>query len=415
MVLWLFFLISLLFLGGCGSGTVGDLLQDLQETSRESGMWSLFSDHHTETSEGVMAGSEGDLSGQLYYDRYFLRDGSRYCYGTLTPAERIWYSDMENILGSMTEKGELSLEGIVQGLSEKDIDHIFQCVMMDHPELFFVDGYVYGISRLGEKLVKLEFSGTYNISKEEAASRKREIEAATGQIIRNAPVTGDDYEKIKYVYETLILDTDYDLNAPDNQNVYSVFVGKLSVCQGYAKATQYLLNELGVECTLVSGMVQGGNRHGWNLVRSNGEYYYVDVTWGDASYKASGEKQDVKMPDINYDYLCVTTEELFKTHYLDEIVEMPNCTSIKDNYYVREGAYFTTFDEEQLRSLFQMASSRQSYCVTLKCADPDVYEQMKKRLLEDGNVFQYYADPVSGVVYVKNDEQYSLTFWMTNS
>ncbi len=414
MGLWIFFLGAMLVLGGCkAQSPESGLFQNVQETSRETGMWSLFSDHLQEAPKDV---SSGEVLGDLVnYDHFFLGEGNHYCYNTLTLAERIWYEDMENILGSLAEKGELSQEGIVQGLTENDIDHIFQCVMMDHPEFFFVDGYVYGVSRMGEKLIKLEFSGSYHTTREEAVQKKQQIEQAAERIVLNCPQASDDYEKIKYVYETLILETEYDPDAPDNQNIYSVFVGKKSVCQGYAKATQYLLNQLGVECTLVSGMVQGGNRHGWNLVRSDGEYYFVDTTWGDASYKLTEEKQYMEMPEINYDYLCVTSDELSRTHYLDESIEVPSCVSIRDNYYVREGAYFTELDQTQLRALFEKTSEEQSYRVTLKCADFDVYEQMKRLLLEEGNVFQYYQAPVSGVVYVKNDEQYSLTFWVTNS
>lgn len=359
-------------------------------------------------------GNAGVTVGKTQYDRYFLCEGSRFWYQTLTDAEKLWYRDMENILGSMEQKQLLSQEGLEQGLKEEDIDRIFQCVMMDHPELFFVDGYVYSVGKLGEKVENLFFSGSYRMDRSQATVRKAEIEMQTSIILNGVSKDADDYEKIKYVYETLIRRTDYDLDAPDNQNIYSVLVGNLSVCQGYAKATQYLLNQLGVECTLVSGTVQGGNLHGWNLVKSNGDYYYLDTTWGDASYNQN-EEGEMEIPTINYDYLCVTTEELLKTHRFEDFSVLPECVALKDNYYVREGAYFTDFDEAKLRILFAHAQAKDYNCVTLKCSTQSLYEQVKEKLIDEGNIFQYYNQITGTVVYVQNEEQFSLTFWVTNS
>lgn len=410
MTFLVFVLVAAFCLGGCS--------EPLNKSGEKSGEWSL-SDAWTQAPLDVLnwqenPGEKNNPEVLATYDDFFLVEGSHYAYNALSEAEQLWYRDVERILGSMAEKGILSEEGIQEGLTEQSIDHVFQCVMMDHPELFYVDGYVYSSHTMGERLIKLEFSGTYNVDREQAITMKAEIEAAADVLLLGISDQADDYEKIKYVYEMLIRNTDYDLEAPNNQNIYSVLVGKVSVCQGYAKATQYLLNRLGVEATLVSGTVQGGNRHGWNLVCSNGNYYYVDTTWGDASYQPAEDEKSPVLPEINYDYLCVTTEEIVKTHVLENEVPMPICTAIDDNYFVREGAYFTEMDEEQLRRLFQSAKPDLAYQVTLKCASQSCYEELMHYLIEESKVFRYYDSQVGGVVYVQNEMHHSLTFWVTN-
>ena len=191
-------------------------------------------------------------------------------------------------------------------------------------------------------------------------------------------------------------------------------MGGSSVCQGYAKATQYLLNHLGVPCTLVQGRVDTGEAHAWNLVQVDGSFYYVDTTWGDASYQMEDGSAESTLPEINYDYLCVTTEDLLRTHSIDSVVPMPECTDRAANYYVREGAYFTTYDEVQMQEIFDRAWESGRTDVTVKCADEGCYQTVCDALIGEQEIFRYLPENHSTISYAQNEKQLSLTFWVTN-
>lgn len=353
---------------------------------------------------------------------FLMEETYPYAYESLNEKERIWYRDMERILGGFRQSVPLSRSGPSAGLTDDDIDKIFQCVLSDHPELFYVEGYSYVKYVKGEELTDIEFSGTYSLDLETAARRREEIEAAVESLLQGIGEEASDYDKVKYVYDTLIRNTDYKLDTPDSQNIYSVFVRHLSVCQGYAKATQYLLNRLGVAATLVLGTVDTGEGHAWNLVRVDGEYYYLDTTWGDVSYRTeetfSGDdafgETDLAIPEINYDYLNVTSEELLRTHTIGGEVPMPLCTATAANYYVREGALFTGYDREQMGALFRKALEGGRKDITIKCADAACYQEILRELIENQGIFDYLPDEESRVAYAQNEKQRSLTFWVTN-
>lgn len=346
----------------------------------------------------------------------FLEETSyHYAFDSLGEAEQKWYGQIAAGLGSMEQEVRLDKQGIEAGLDETSIDKIFQCVLIDHPELFYVEGYTYTKYNRGEKILSIRFSGTYSVNREQALARKSEIEEAVRPILKESGSLSSDYEKVKYVYETIIKSTEYDLNSPDNQNIYSVFVNHRSVCQGYAKAVQYLLDRMGVECVLVQGTVDTGEGHAWNLVKVNGSYYYVDATWGDASYQPEdGEMTGHYVPEINYDYLCVTTEQLLRTHILEGYIPLPVCTDVKDNYYVHENAYFTEYDRERMQSLFDRAFAEGRQEVTVKCSDTDCYWQILRAMTDDQEIFDYMKDNSDTVVYTHNEKQLSMTFWVTS-
>lgn len=372
-----------------------------------------------ETSTEETSSNEASGEAEIPAVCFLMEEAGSYACGTLSEAEQIWYHDIERILGSFGTEEELSREGIGAGLDEAAVDRIFQCVLSDHPELFYVEGYSYTKYTRGDRLTSIHFSGTYNTDVDTAVVRSEEIRTAAEQILAGIDRNAGQYEKVKYVYDTIIRNTDYDMNAPDNQNIYSVFIHHASVCQGYAKAAQYLLDRLGVECTLVLGTVETGEGHAWNLVKVDGEYYYLDATWGDVSYQmedaqpAEGAAQNA-MPEINYDYLNVTTRELLRTHSVSDEIPMPLCTATEANYYVREGALFREYDREQMAELFSGAAQEQRQDVTIKCADAVCYEEILKALIEEQEIFQYLSDGESKIAYAQNEKQLSLTFWVTN-
>lgn len=331
---------------------------------------------------------------------------TEYAYSQLSGRERQIYGEILQGLTGFSEKTPVSAE------DEAEFEKIFTCVMNDHPEIFYVDGYTFIRYERGGVPEGCAFSGSYLYDGQETARRMKAIEDKAERILAGAP-SGGDYEKIKYVYEYLVTHTEYQLGAADNQNLCSVFLGGRSVCQGYAKAAQYLLERLGIECIFVTGAVEEGESHAWNVVRSDGAYYHVDITWGDASYVMEGtaEEYEGRKPEINYEYLCVPDEQLFQTHTIENVVPVPACVSMKDNYYVREGAYFVYADMEKAKELFDAAYGEEYEYVTLKCAEDTVYEEMKRRLITEQKVFQYMRGDGT-VAYVCNQKQRTLSFWL---
>ena len=344
-------------------------------------------------------------------EKFLLRDlqVDSYAFHQLSDDEQEIYLEILWTLLNFQENVTLS------SMDEEEISRMFQCVLNDHPEIFYVDGYTYTQYTLGDILKRITFTGTYPMDREEIDGRQARIDEYVKQCFSGITTEMDEYEKVKHIYEYLIDHTEYDASAKDNQNICSVFLDGRSVCQGYAKATQYLLQQAGISTTLILGEVSQGEGHAWNAVRIDGQWYYVDTTWVDASYQAVGGEESYPqkaMPTINYDYLCVTTEQLCKTHTIENVVIPPECNSMEANYYVKEGLYFTTLDKEQLTRIFKEGYERGNAYVTLKCASKELYEQMQDMLITEQEIFQYLDCPDGVVSYTDDDKQYSMSFWL---
>lgn len=330
-----------------------------------------------------------------------------YAYHSLNAEEQKLYLEILDALQNM------SVGVTVSTLDVKQLDKCFECVMRDRPELFYVEGFRYTEHLLGDVLTKISFEGMYSATKEEAEAYAIEIDRKLSECIGRAPVNDDEYSIVKHLYDYLIANTEYDAGADNNQNIRSVFLGGRSVCQGYAKAMQYMLQKAGIQSFLVTGYT-GGVRHAWNLTRVNGQYYYLDPTWGDASYSYSGSEdmeQGAFYPSINYDYFLVTADEISKTHSFEPFLELPDCDSTQDNYYVREGLFFESYDREQLENIFNSDAVKAEDYVTLKCANREVYSDMLSAVIDERQIFGIINSNGGSISYASNDELCTISFW----
>lgn len=273
-------------------------------------------------------------------------------------------------------------------LSEERLMTVFNMVMIDHPEYFWIEGeFQYTtVEDLNENTkTAIQLMPVYTVENEQIESLKQQIEQQADAWIAEIDASFDAYEKIKSVYELLIREVEYDETSLYNQTIQSVFLEKKTVCMGYAKATQYLLNKMGIFSTLVTGNIldEANSSHAWNLVRIGENYYYVDTTWGSPGYNAQGDREDA----ISYSYLCCSDKTIRTTHKANEDILLPSCTDESYHYYRRKGCWYETYDKEHICDVLKRDIEANSQKTELCFQGEEEYQQAVQDLVE-GNLIQ---------------------------
>lgn len=353
-----------------------------------------------------MSSTSLQVGGEEYYDveDEELPDFSDfYAYRQLNDEEKKIYARMVGALKNFES-------AIIPETDEEELKKIFHAVLSDHPEIFYVDGLEYATRRFSIVQNNMTIKGTYLFDRDETEELQKTIDAWTEDCISGIAEDAGDFEKVRHVYEYVIENTDYVVDAENSQNIVSVMRDHQSVCSGYARALQYVLQKLGIECCVTEGEARGGS-HAWNLVKMDGQYYYVDPTWGDASYQVSSGGQST-YDIINYDYLGVTTADLTKTHTIDDTIPQPECTCMDDNYYVQMDAYLTSADMDKIAWLFQRAQQQGWTRVRYRCSSEEVYRQLYTALIDNDGVYQYLQDGSDSITYICSEDLWTMTLVM---
>ena len=197
----------------------------------------------------------------------------------------------------------------VEEVTAKQLKNIFEAVYNDHPELFWIEtAYTCKYMRSGQCVeIDLEFNETA----QDLDSAKADFDRQAGEIVVAAQNLPDAYSKEKFVHDALLDKITYNSHARMNQSAYSALVGAETVCAGYARAFQYVLQQLGIPCYYCTGYA--GESHAWNIVSLDDGFYNVDTTWDDSG----GGK---------YDYFNKTDGDYASNHIRQDMsVYLPSC------------------------------------------------------------------------------------------
>ncbi len=165
----------------------------------------------------------------------------------------------------------------VTKISTNELSDVMEALFNDHPELFYLDtNYSYKYNSNG---MCIEITLNYNDTVNNIEYNKDVFEKEVNRIVNEANKLANDFEKEKYVYMALINEVDYDKSANYNQSAFSALVVGKSVCAGYARAFQLIMQRLNIPTYYVLGFAK--EEHAWNIVKLNGGYYNVDLTWDD--------------------------------------------------------------------------------------------------------------------------------------
>lgn len=341
-----------------------------------------------------------DSQGQSYYFSQ-LQEKKQY-------QRELIYLLLQYMVEERTEKLEIPCK------NTEEITEIFTMVTDDHPELFDVSGYQSQVyTDQSDAVTHITLTGKYTMEEQERDHLLEQMKPVIQKVLQDVPTQGDDYDKVRYVYEYVISQTDYDQDASYNQTMCSVFLYGKSVCQGYARAAQYLLQQLGIPCVIAAGEVHDGVRHAWDIVRADGEWYHMDPTWGDPSY-ASEEDAAAMEEYINYDYLLITTEEISRTHTLYQETQLPKCTATTDNYYVREENFLEKWDRDTFKLMLAAQEQEGNHFPSVKCASREIFEEMKQDLVTQGHLSECLSAGRSTerIRYTENTDLYTMTVFL---
>lgn len=178
---------------------------------------------------------------------------------------------------------------------------------------------------------------TYRFTPEEMSNMNRSAEAAANEIM--AGVTDDMtvYDKLKYFHDYLVTHCESSTDDPYANTVYGALVKGKALCEGYAKSFSYLCNKAGIENMIVTGSTDVA--HMWNMVKVDGNWYHVDVTWD----KPDGMLAEMYPDMILYQYFMVTDSVIENDHTIWTVSsDPPHAYSTKENYFVKEKTYVTS-------------------------------------------------------------------------
>lgn len=332
----------------------------------------------------------------------------KFYYDKLDDIEKHAYNEILSNIYGMPERIR------IPAINGDQLDKVFSALLSDNPDLFFV-GRKCTLSAKGWSTF---CSVEYYIDKETYNQQKAKLDEVCGRIISSLTDPSDEFRTELEIHDYIVRNCEYRLEK--GEFVYSSSYGALvngeAACEGYSKAAKLLLDMAGIESAVVSGISDNTEDpegpHMWNAVKVNGDFYYLDCTWDDP-VNNKGEEM------VMYAYFNLNDEMIASTHR-DFSYDF-NCRATKENYYIKTGKFFESYDrsdERRLSTIIAQELDNSGSVVQLRFKSRSVYNDAVSELIDSGRLYnvlkavkgktkvKFSTDSIS---YYKDSGQYLLT------
>jgi transglutaminase/protease-like cytokinesis protein 3 len=266
--------------------------------------------------------SHGNNEAQESYHSLLWRD-------TLTVAEQ----DLYDMIYYAAERFDRKVT-VSGGVSVERALSVLEAVRFDHPGLFWLDRSLTAYFNIRNRLVSVELE--FNPEEDRIYGYKEIFDSITEKVLEYAMTLESDAEKVKFIHDWLIASNIYSAEAAFDQSAFSAIALGEAVCKGYALAFKYYMQRLNIPCAIITG--GGDELHAWNLVRLDGEFYNIDVTWN----RQSGDPFGIH----NYIYFNASDGEMSYMHTRsDASLSFPAAAGTKYSFSNYGFAYGSDFGE----------------------------------------------------------------------
>ena len=255
------------------------------------------------------------------------------------PQQAVYYAIYQGLMALSDSFQVPKLEG-------RELSDVFFQLRLDHPEIFWAEGFHYGYY---QDSANITFLPEYIFEKGKIKEHQKALKARVEKLVRPAMKLSE-WEKEKYVHDFICENVHYDkLKKSYSHEIIGPLGQGVGVCEGIAKSVKVLCDALGIWCMIA---ICGNNpekgikyRHTWNIVKIGGTYYHLDATFDNTLGKHSfGAKE------IRYDYFNLDDKNIFRDHE-PLIAPAPACTDGDHFYYKEKKMSFTKTEDVYKRSL----------------------------------------------------------------
>lgn len=236
-----------------------------------------------------------------------LPDHYAYYYDIIPENEKITYRELYVIMRDHLKFTKLSTK------SEEDVSKVYQYVILDNPELYYVGTLQIETTKTAGSVVYIKACANELLNEKERKKANKEIEAFVNDFMKKIDNSWGNRKKARKAFEYIDEHAKYVKGANYNQSMYSVILGE-SVCMGYTATFKYLCDKMEIPCVSVTGRL-GDTNHAWNMIKAKHLWYHVDCTQGDDMVTITDK--------VDFRWFCIELAELKKTHSLDEEEILP--------------------------------------------------------------------------------------------